>query len=302
MTFITVFTNLQIRRQFTICICVCALFAVDIFPQNSVDYSELSKKLNSGTIEEKRDALYFVRNIGTEEASKIAIVALEDSSEIVRATAVASVIFLEKNDASHHLNPLLNDPSIYVRRETAYALGKVRSLLSVVPLIKALQNDKDLEVRSAAAIALGQIGDHSAVNALTEIITKNQKSSQTFLRRSAALSIGQIARNSQFLEYAKTDSKFVFVNANWEAKNSTYYDLTQLPEFKLASEVLIKMLQNKKESNDAKREAVFALGEIADSRALGVLQQNMNSEDELLAATSNKSISKILDSKIEPKN
>jgi HEAT repeat protein len=294
MNFVVARAKTQIVAALILFLLACATFTKTTFSQNPVNFEEFVKKLASGSVEEKRDVLYAIRNIQTEEASRIAIPALTDISEIVRATAVASVAFIEKDKVSAILTPLLNDPSNFVRRETAYALGGVRSADSVNSLINLQQYDKDLEVRTAAAIALGQIGEIYAVKSLTEILETKPKLSETFLRRSAALSIGQIARNLQFREFAKSEPASIFDESNWAARNPKYVDLTRMPEFKLASIALIKMLQNEKDTYDAKREAAFALGEISDPNALAALQNLMNTDDIYLAEISAKSSKKLL--------
>jgi HEAT repeat protein len=286
----------QFGRILVLSLFVCTFFASTTISQNPINFEEFIRKLASGSVEEKRDVLYSLRNFGTVESSLVAIPALTDFSEIVRATAVASVVYLRIDEASRVLIPLLNDPSEYVRRETAHALGKVRSPNSLKPLLDALQNDKNPEVRAAAAVALGQLGESGAVKSLAQILETKPKSSENFLRRSAALSIGQIARSMQILEYSKAEPTSVFDDANWEATNPKYVNLTRFPEFRLASGVLIELLQNKKESDDAKREAAFALGEIADPAALEALKSTMISEDGYLAEISSKSSQKILNS------
>ncbi len=283
-----------------LCLFACAFFPTNGSSQNPRNFEEFAKKLASGSVEEKRDVLYSIRNIQTEKASRVAVPALTDVSEIVRVTAVASVVFLEKDEASRVLLPLLNDQSSYIRRETAYAMGKIRSVNSLIPLIKTLRIDKTTEVRAAAAIALGQIGDLGAIKSLSEILEAKPKSSETFLRRSAALSIGQIARNLQIRAYAESYSSILFDNANWEAMDPEYENLSRLPGFQFAVDVLIKMLQNNGETNDSKREAAFALGEIGDHDALEALQKTENSEDLYLAEISMRSSKNILSSKSDP--
>ncbi len=59
-------------------------FAGNIFAQN---LDHLSEKVKNGSTEEKRDALYQIKLIKTFEASQIAVFALRDSNEIVRANA-----------------------------------------------------------------------------------------------------------------------------------------------------------------------------------------------------------------------
>ena len=104
------------------------------FAQTNFDnFTEIFKR---GNTEQKREALFQIRNLATAEASRTAIPALQDTDEIVRATAVSSVIFLPPDEAVSNLIPLLADKKELVRRETAYALGKVKSPNAINPLLQ----------------------------------------------------------------------------------------------------------------------------------------------------------------------
>ncbi|MDM7922537.1 MAG: hypothetical protein QUS14_09590, partial [Pyrinomonadaceae bacterium] len=49
--------------------------------------AELEQSIRSGDVEAKREALFQIRNLRSAEASRLAIPALKDANEIVRATA-----------------------------------------------------------------------------------------------------------------------------------------------------------------------------------------------------------------------
>lgn len=252
------------------------LFVFAIFVGNSLaqaNLDTLADKIKNGNIEQKRDALFQIRNLESAEASRVAIPALRDASEIVRATAAFSVIFLPKEEAAQALLPLLQDKYELVRRESAYALGKVQNPSTVRSLIEILQKDKILEVRNACAIALGEIGDAGAVDALTQILKKTPAEKEEFLRRSAARSIGQIAVSVQIGEKPSLIETF--------------------PPFRSAVNILIETLQNGRESQDVKREAAFALGAIRDESAIPVLEANVNNKDYYLSEICKEALRKI---------
>lgn len=260
-------------------VCLFLVFSFNLFAQISADFLILADKIRNGTDEEKRDILFQIRNLQTEQASRLAIPALNDSSEIVRATATNSVIFLPANEAAQLLTPLLSDKSILVRRETAYALGKTRNSQAVNSLLQTLQNDKEIEVKTAAVIALGEIGDVSTVEILTNILQRKPKKQEEFLRRSAARSIGQIAHFQQFQEYPKTFFGVVYENNSQIIYPKYKNPIETFPIFQKTNDVLISVLQNKKSSDDTKREAAFALGEIGDEESIRALRANLSSED-----------------------
>jgi HEAT repeat protein len=257
----------------------------------------LEQKLQSGSDEQKRDALSRIRNLETAEASLLAVPALRDQSEIVRATAVFSVIFLSKDEALNVLLPLLNDKKELVRRETAYALGKVGNPNALNPLLQVFQKDKIADVKNACIVALGEIGDVAAIDALTGVLQnkpKKENPADEFLRRSAARSIGQIA---QIIQTNKTE---ILTPENLQPdkyktiEKPKYAKLVEtFPVFRLAITVLIETLQNPRQANDVKREAAFALGAIGDESAKPVLQSNLNNEDYYLAEISKEALRKI---------
>ncbi|MEO6589781.1 MAG: HEAT repeat domain-containing protein [Pyrinomonadaceae bacterium] len=254
----------------------------------------MSNQIQTGNTEQKREALFQIRNLEMAAASRIAIPALYDSDEIIRATAAFSVIFLPKTEAAKNLLPNLKDKSELVRRETAYALGKVGDSSAITSLIQTANRDKFFEVRTASVVALGEIGDVSAVSELIKILQKKPKEEEEFLRRASARSIGQIAQIIQ------TDDETVLTPENFlpdkykDLKQPKYLNLeNQFPVFTQAANILKTVLQNKKESDDTRREAAFSLGAIGDETAVSILQTKLNDKDYYLAEISEESLHKI---------
>lgn len=276
---------------------LCGLFFLFVLTGNSFAQTNLetfAEIFKRGNTEQKRSALFQIRNLESAEASRIAIPALQDADEIVRATAAFSVIFLPPDEALQVLLPLLDDKKELVRREAAYALGKVRNRNAINPLLRVLQKDKVLEVRNASIVALGQIGDASAVAEIVKLLQKKLKDKESFLRRSAARSIGQIAQIIQ-TDKVKVTTPEDFLPEKYHVNEKPKYAnlLGNFPTFRLANSVLIQMLQNPKESDDVKREAAFALGEIGDVSALPVLQTNLGAKDYYLAQICQSALYKI---------
>ncbi len=263
---------------------------IELLPYNIL----FQKVTNKENIEAKREALFQIRNFESAEASRVAIPALQDADEIVRATAAFSVIFLSPDEASQVLLPLLNDKKELVRREAAYALGKVRSPNAINALLQILQKDKVLEVRNAAVIALGQIGDVSAVIELVKLLQKKPNNKEEFLRRSAARSIGQIAQVIQTGKVKVTTPEDFLPEKYHAVEKPEYANLIEtFPTFRPANDALIQTLQNPKETDDVKREAAFALGEIGDVSAIPILQANLKAKDYYLAQICRAALNKI---------
>ena len=246
--------------------------------------TRLSRIIADGTVEQKRDALLQIRNLETAEAARIAVRALRDASEIVRATAAASVVFLPGDEAARHLLPLLKDKKPFVRREAAYALGKNRNPNAINPLLQIAQKDKVVEVRNAAIIALGEIGDAAAVGELIKFLQRKPQPKEEFTRRSAARAVGQIAQIIQSGRVAVLTPK-KFLPDPYKAIGKPNYPklLDDFPVFRSAISVLTQVLQNRQDFPDVKREVAFALGAIGDESAIPVLQANLANADYYLA-------------------
>jgi HEAT repeat protein len=269
-----------------------AFLTVNSFGQSRLD--SYTKAIKSGSVEEKREALFQIRNLRSEEASRIALPALKDSSQIVRATAASSVIFLPKTEAATTLIPLLSDKADFVRREAAFALGQVGDSSAAAPLIQTLQKDKVFEVRTAAASALGKVGDPSAVEPLIKILQNKPSEADEFLRRAAARSLGQIAQVIN-TSRAKVMTPQNFLPDKYKNLDGTDFNalVSRFPVFRSAVDVLGKVLQNDGEADDTRREAAYSLGSIGGESALKPLRIYQNSADPYLAEACKEAIEKI---------
>ena len=286
-------TNAGFWFRSSLFFCLILFFSTNVFTQSLEIVTQIIER---GNVEQKRDALLQIRNLQTAEASRVALPALKDSSEIVRAAAAFSVIFTPKDEAVRNLTPLLADKKPLVRREAAYALGKVGDAVSINPLLTLFQKDKVLEVRNAAIVALGEIGDVSVIPELTKILQKKPSKKEDFLRRSAARSVGQIAQIIQtgVREVVTPENRTPLKNEIVEpAKNQKLNN--EFSFFQPAAQILIQVLRNADEADDVRREAAFALGAIGDETSIAVLQSNFNAEDYYLAQICREALAKIED-------
>ncbi len=253
--------------------------------------ARLTAVLASDDVEQKRTALAEIRHIQTEQASRLAVRALTDKNEMVRATAVSAVLSLPSAEASAAVLPLLSDKMPFVRREAALALGKIGESSATNHLVVRLRGDKDREVRSAAAVALGNIGAPAPLGELLNVLNKRPTENDEFLRRSAARSIGQIfdaahgsgpptATPQNFLP-----SKFKDLGSG-QPKQVTVEVSTVIAK-------LAQVLQNTTEADDTRREAAYALGATRQPSAAAVLRSQLNSPDPYLAEISKEALLKI---------
>jgi HEAT repeat protein len=225
-------------------------------------------RLSSSLMEERRDAVMRLGGMRRADSSRVATVALRDSSAIVRATAARAVISLPPAEAAAVLLPALQDRDEFVRQETAYALGETRSRVAVSALLAAL-NDKKDSVRGAAAVALGQIGDETAVVALTEVLA----------RRVAASGIINKVRRKKI-----KDNEFV--------RRAAAHSLGQIGS-RAAVPSLIVALNDEKAGDDVRREAAQSLGMIRDPSAINALRDALTARDPYLARLAYEALLKI---------
>ena len=257
----------------------------------SQDLFGYEQKLRSGNVEEKREALFQIRNLRSAEASRTALPALTDKTPIVRATAASSVIFLPPPEASAALMPLLNDKDAFVRREGAFALGEVGDASAGPHLIATLTGDKDPEVRMAAAAALGKVGDPSAVTSLLKQLDHRPTEDNEMLRRAVARSIGQIAEKMRSGKVTTITPQNFLPEKYKDLGSKPTPDL--LSHFRDAVKRLTNILNSSAEADDTRREAAFALGAIGDRSAEPTLRRYTSSSDPYLAEICREALMKL---------
>ena len=89
------------------------------------------------------------------------------------------------------VHSLQNDGDWHGRGEAAIALGRIGDVSAVPALTHALEHDERWSVRCNAAYALGEIGDTSAVPALTHAL---QHDGDKDVRSAAADALGEYRR------------------------------------------------------------------------------------------------------------
>lgn len=204
------------------------------------------QRLASDNPEERRDALMKLGALKHPDAARAAVPALNDADPVVRITAAHAVEALPAADATAALIPLLKDKQEVVRREAVHALGATRSRAAVQPLIEVLNTDKEAGVRAAAATALGQIGDETAVVALSNVLSgsgakkkKSKTGDNEFVMREAARSLGHIhsrAGLAVLIETLNNDANPIEVRRAAAEALGAIGDSTAAPALKTASE------------------------------------------------------------------
>ncbi len=82
----------------------------------------------------------------------------------------------------------LTSPNPHARSRAATMLGELKEIAAVPALVRTLRKDVNTYVRSAAAEALGHIGDERAIFPLIDAT----RDSSSFVRRAAIIALGQL--------------------------------------------------------------------------------------------------------------
>ncbi|NYZ78316.1 HEAT repeat domain-containing protein [Candidatus Micrarchaeota archaeon] len=116
--------------------------------------------------------------------------ALKDEDWQVEKAAAEALVKIGEPAASHLIQTLLKDGQWQVREAAARVLGKIKHESAVEPLAEALK-DEDWRVKEAATRALGQMGEPALPYLIQTLKHKNRD-----VRSSAAIALGEIKRES----------------------------------------------------------------------------------------------------------
>lgn len=165
---------------------------------------EMLARLASGDEEQRLDAIAQIGALWRDAPDSVespAITALsnslqQDSSPVVRALAARMLENAGGNQASSKIVPALiaaleKEREVAVRKAIIYTLARYpqpQVITAVIPLL----NDRNSELRAAAAYALAENGDATSVQALTEVLRRRGKDEDAFARSQAARGLGRI--------------------------------------------------------------------------------------------------------------
>lgn len=108
--------------------------------------------------------------IGSEVAAEPLTKLFQDEDEQVRLKAVSAFRRFKSDAATAPLLQLLDDASVAIRQRAADALGEAGNRAALDRLISMLRTDPAVEVRMAAAKALGQLKSANALKVLEEAL------------------------------------------------------------------------------------------------------------------------------------
>ena len=151
------------------------------------------EKLESGTSQEKINALESLAFTGDLEMIRKIISKLDDNDIQVRGEAFSSLI-LNENEISDLLIKSLSSESKYVRGYVALVLAN-RNDSNAIPEIIKLTNDKSSMVRSCALGALGHLKAKQAKEAIEDCLTDSNLEVKKSALQAAILIDDKISEN-----------------------------------------------------------------------------------------------------------
>ncbi len=230
-----------------------------------VDY--LLKMVKSEDKSLRMNAAIALGRIGEVRGVDALIEALEDTSPKVRSAAATALGMIGDDRAIEPLLTLLKDGNIKVKRAALESLNDLNISQKHVDKIKVCLRDQDPRVRELTAILLGKDGE----KALKPLL-KGLKDNQTQVRVATVHSLLEIMSRTPPEKSEEVRKK---VSEGLEYYSETAY-------------VVIEVLE-KTENKSIKRNAMWLLGQLEDSRGVNILTKILQTgtpEERRLAATS----------------
>jgi len=136
-----------------------------------------------------RNVAELIGELGIEAAVPALARQLEHEDERVRKAVALALAKIGTRTAVEPLRRALHDPSPEVRMQVALGIGGQKSAALAMPLVVAMDEEKDETVLRELILALGRIGSPDAVQAL---IKCSQPAGRIFGRKSAALRLAAV--------------------------------------------------------------------------------------------------------------
>ncbi len=230
-----------------------------------VDY--LLKMVESEDKSLRMNAAIALGRMGDERGVDALIATLDDVSPKVRSAAATALGMIGDDRATEPLLNLLKDSNIKVRRAALESLNDLHITAKHVDQIKYCLRDRDSRVRELTAVLLGKDGE-KALNPLL----KGLKDKTTQVRVATVHSLLEIMSRTPPEKSEEVRKK---VSEGLEHFSETAY-------------VVIEVLE-KTENKSIKRNAMWLLGQLEDSRGTNILTKILQTgtpEERRLAATS----------------
>lgn len=143
----------------------------------------------SSSEKDKISATAGLGDTGSPMALSELIISLDDPSYFVRREAALALGRIRDRDAVMPLIEKLSDEFANIQQESAWALGNIKDEKSIPPLIEGLKS-ADKRLRGYSAIALGEIGDSSAIEPLLSMLDNSNDVFETTCAANALSKLG----------------------------------------------------------------------------------------------------------------
>jgi HEAT repeat protein len=181
----------------------------------------LSRKLNATDARERLTLADLFEKIGA-VAVPYVVPYLDSAGEYMPKNAARCLGRIGDTSATLPLIPQLNNELYAVRSEVATALGKIGDNRATPPLIARLDHEPDSDVRKSCVVALGVIGDTSAVTTVIGFLGDPfygvRQSAQTALTKMEPLPVAAMMNAVDDLDGIARHGAIVAVGASDESR------------------------------------------------------------------------------------
>ncbi|MBS7281565.1 MAG: HEAT repeat domain-containing protein [Candidatus Freyarchaeota archaeon] len=232
------------------------------------DCSELVEPLKQEIQDARKGAAQALGMIGDPRAVEPLIQTLKDEPGLRKEVVQALGMIGDPRAVEPLIQTLKDEPGL--RKEVVQALGMIGDPRAVEPLIQTLK-DENREVREAAAIALARIGDERAVEPLIQAQSHTLVAPQ-FLREAM-----RTFKKEKNLEAFKLLAKAL--GRKEPIAIGVAKQLRRKKESVGKVQCQVQIQELKRKNQEARREAVLALGERGDPEAVEQLIQALKDRD-----------------------
>ena len=199
--------------------------------------------------------------------------ALKDPLPEVRTKALKALGELGDKRATPAVMPLLDDPSPGIRRSAAVVLGKLKSKTAVPALVRVLMESDDRAFLQPVILALGEIGDRSAVPGLLCALEERAGDWTANHLVYATRAIGSLATTDDLPRIRETIQRLRGTKDQvWESYLDQLWAraLAKAADSRYLTEVVESL-----ERNPADLGLIDALGRIGGPRAVDILKERL---------------------------
>jgi HEAT repeat protein len=231
----------------------------------------LINALNHPEYNLRKSAAEALGEMGDKRAIKGLIHALHDTSMRlgVRSSAGIALTNIGKPAVAPLCRVLLRDHDDDVRTRAAMVLGDIRDKRAVPALIKAMENDISAEIRGSTARILGKMGGKRSISALIKAMEKDQSASVRINAAKALANIKDRKAVPALIKSMLNDKHLIMRDVAAKA----------LVEIGRPAVALLSRMLLEHKGKGARLRAVVVLGLIKDKSAVPALTKALNDKD-----------------------